>query len=56
MLEQTRQAATVFSRSGDDWIGHVLTGSVSLDMPEIGASVPLDAIYADIEFPPPEEP
>lgn len=54
MLEQTRQAATVFSRAGDDWVGHVLTGSVALDMPEIGGSVPLDAVYTDIEFPPPE--
>ncbi len=57
MLEQTRQAATVFSRVGDDWVGHVLTGSVALPLPEIGVSVPLDVVYADVEFPePPEDP
>ena len=26
MLEQTRQAATVFARNGDDWGGHIVTG------------------------------
>ena len=51
MLEQTRQAVTVFSRVGDDWVGHVLTGRVDLSMPEIDIPVPLDAVYADIGFP-----
>ena len=55
MLEQTRQAATVFSRIGGDWVGHVLTGSVALPLPEIGVSLPLDAVYADVEFPEPSE-
>ena len=55
MLEQTRQAATVFSRAGGDWVGHVLTGSVTLSLPEIGASLPLDAVYADVGFPEPSE-
>ncbi len=51
MLEQTRQAATVFSRAGDDWVGHVLTGSAVLDMPEIGVVLPLGDLYVGIEFP-----
>ena len=55
MLEQTRQAVTVFSRAGDDWVGQVLTGSVVLPMPEISVSLPLDAVYAGIEFPPSEQ-
>ena len=55
MLEQTRQAATVFSRDGDDWVGHVLTGGVVLAMPEIGVSLPLDLLYVSVEFPEPSE-
>ena len=54
-LERTRQAATVFSRAGDDWVGHVLTGSAVLSMPEIGVSLPLDAAHVGVEFPPPEQ-
>jgi Uma2 family endonuclease len=44
-LEQTRQAATVFSRVGDDWVGHVLIGGVSLAMPEIQVDLPLGDVY-----------
>ncbi len=54
MLEQTRQAATVFARAGEDWIGHVLTGAAVLAMPEIGVELPLADLYTDIEFPPPD--
>lgn len=50
MLEQTRQAATVFARAGDDWVGHVLTGGAVLSMPEIGVELPLADLYAGIEF------
>jgi Uma2 family endonuclease len=51
MLEQDRMAATVFQRAGDDWIGHLLTGDVALDMPEIGVSVPLAELYEGVAFP-----
>ncbi len=54
MLEQTRQAATVFARVGEDWVGHVLTGAAMLAMPEIGVELPLADLYTDIEFPPPD--
>jgi len=50
MLEQTRQAATVFSRAGDNWIGHVLTDRAVLVLPEIGVEFPLVDLYAGIEF------
>ncbi len=50
MLEQARRAATVFSRAGDDWAGHVLTGDAVLAMPEIGVDLPLAEAYAGIEF------
>ena len=52
MLEQTRRAATVFARAGDDWAAHVLTGDAVLAMPEIGADLPLAEVYAGIEFAP----
>ncbi len=50
MLEQARRAATVFSRAGDDWTGHVVTGDAVLAMPEIGVDLPLAEVYAGIEF------
>lgn len=53
MLGQASQAATAFSRVGDDWIGHVLTGDASLSFPEIGIELPLGEICAGIDFPDP---
>ena len=54
MLEQTRQAATIFTRSGDDWLGHPVEGDAVLPMPELGIELPMAALYLDIEFPGPE--
>ena len=48
MLEQLSQAATVFSRAGDDWAGHVLTGDAIVAFPEIGIVLPLAEAYAGI--------
>ena len=48
MLEQTRQAATVFERQGDDWVGHIVVGEAVLGMPEIGVSVPLAELYEGV--------
>jgi Uma2 family endonuclease len=53
MLEQDQQAATVFARNGDDWVGHVLSGDVVLDMPEIGISMTLAELYEGLELDPP---
>jgi Uma2 family endonuclease len=50
MLEQDRVAATVFSRAGDDWVGHVFVGDVILAMPEIGIEVPLVELYEGLVF------
>ncbi len=50
MLEQDRIAATVFSRAGDDWIGHVLADEADLAMPEIGISLPLPELYEGIDL------
>lgn len=48
MLEQDRIGATVFSRAGGDWVGHVLREDAVLDMPEIGIAVPLAELYEGI--------
>jgi Uma2 family endonuclease len=50
MLEQDRIAATVFSRAGDDWIGHVLKEGATLHMPEIGIELPLAELYEGLDF------
>jgi Uma2 family endonuclease len=50
MLEKDSVAATVFERSGDDWIGHVLTGVDVLRMPEIGVELPLTELYEGVEL------
>lgn len=54
MLEQTRMAATVFERVGEDWVGedwvgHLETGAV-LPLPEVGVELPMAAFYARLEF------
>lgn len=49
ILEQSAQAATVFSRIPGVWASVVLDGDVALDMPEIGISVPLAELYQDVE-------
>jgi Uma2 family endonuclease len=54
MLEQDRIAATVFSRAGDDWVGHVLVGAAILAMPEIGIEVPLAELYEGLVFDEPD--
>jgi Uma2 family endonuclease len=49
MLEQDSIAATVFVRSGDDWIGRVMTGPEAvLAFPEIEVEVPLAEFYVGV--------
>lgn len=50
MLEQDRIGATVFSRAGDDWVGHVLADDAMLALPEIGITLPLAELYEDIDL------
>ena len=50
MLEQDQQAATVFARQADDWVGHVVAGDVALGMPEIGVELPLAELYEGVSF------
>lgn len=49
MLEQTRMAATVFSRQGDAWLGVLLIGDVALSLPAIGVALPLSVLYAGLD-------
>ena len=53
ILEQDFVGATVFARTGDDWVGHVLGGDAVLTMPEIGIEVPLSEFYEGVVFEPP---
>jgi Uma2 family endonuclease len=50
MLSQDDQRATVFARSGGDWVGHIVAGNVMLEMPEIGIAVPLAEQYEGVSF------
>ena len=50
-LQAARPAATVFSREGDDWVGHALPGDVDLALPEIGITLPMAELYEGVEFP-----
>lgn len=48
MLEQDRQAATVFARAGGDWVGHIVSGDAILAMPEIDIEIPLAEPYEGV--------
>ena len=50
MLEQDSQAATVFGRENDRWVGSLLTGDAVLAMPEIGIEVPLAELYEGLDL------
>ena len=50
-LEQSRLAAMVFTRNGDDWIGHVVPGDTDLALPESGIVVPITELYESVPFP-----
>ena len=50
MLEQGAAVATVFERIGGDWAGAVIGDDASLDMPEIGISIPLLDLYQDVDL------
>jgi Uma2 family endonuclease len=51
MLEQSAAASTVFSRSGEEWSGRLVTDpDAVLNLPAIGIDLPLAEIYAGIEL------
>ena len=50
MLEQDGVSATVYARVQDGWSVLVLTDNDTLDMPEIGLSIPLAEFYEGLSF------
>jgi Uma2 family endonuclease len=50
ILEQTQAAAMVFARKGEDWVSELVTDEGVLSMPEIGITVALAELYADIDL------
>ena len=53
VLQQTKPAAVVFSRKGEDWVTDLLTGvDAVLRMPEIGLDIRLAEIYTGLAFEP----
>ena len=51
VLQQTKAAAAVLSRKGEDWVSDILTGGDPiLRMPEIGLDIPLSEIYLGVAF------
>jgi len=52
VLEQTRIGALAFLRKGDDWVTEIFDGpDAVLGLPEIGISIPLSELYADLVLP-----
>jgi Uma2 family endonuclease len=48
VLQQTHKVAIVFVRREDGWLSEIVSGTgASLDLPEIGVSVPLQEVYAN---------
>ena len=55
MLEQAEIAGTLFERSGEDWVGHLLAADAVLRMPEIGIELPLAELYDGLDLAEPSE-
>jgi Uma2 family endonuclease len=51
MLEQSRRAATVFTRAGADWAGHLVLGDGVLHLPAIGVEMTLAEVYGGLTLP-----
>jgi Uma2 family endonuclease len=52
ILEQSRPAATVYTRAGDDWVADVLVGEAELALPEIDSNIPLSEVYEGVPLVP----
>ena len=49
ILQQTRAAAIVFVRRGEDWLSEIVAGNDAfLSLPEIGIEGPLSELYANV--------
>ena len=53
ILEHTSAALTVFARQDTgDWIATALTSDDTLDLPEIGITIPVTDLYEGVDLPP----
>jgi Uma2 family endonuclease len=52
ILEQSRPAATVYTRAGDDWVADFLIQDAPLTMQEVGISIPLIELYEGVPLSP----
>jgi Uma2 family endonuclease len=56
VLEQNRIGALAFLRKGDDWVSEIFDGpDAVIGLPEIGISIPMSELYADLVFPEPAD-
>ena len=51
LLEQDQAIATIYTRTGHDWVVTQLIDTDTLAMPEIDIEIPMSEFYADLEFP-----
>ena len=54
MVEQTRIGATIFARIEANWIGTVILGEATREMPELGITIALAEFYPGVDLPPPD--
>jgi Uma2 family endonuclease len=52
ILEQSRPAASVYARVGDEWVADFVVGEAELALPEIGSNLPLAELYEGVPFAP----
>jgi Uma2 family endonuclease len=50
VLAQDAMAGTLFERTENDWVGHLLDADSVLRMPEIGIEIALTELYEEVEF------
>ncbi|HTT81860.1 MAG TPA: Uma2 family endonuclease [Rhizomicrobium sp.] len=50
VLSQNEIGGTMFERSGEDWVGHLLATESIVHMPEIGIDLPIAELYEDIDL------
>jgi len=49
VLQQAHRAAIVFVRRAEDWLSEIVSGEHAvLDLPEVGITVPLREVYANV--------
>ncbi len=56
IMEATSVALTVLAKQADGtWQATVLTGDDSLEIPEVGVTIPVSEVYQDVDLPEPTD-